>query len=324
MPLSQTTFKACVAALLLLLAAPPYANSDDKQPEARFSGNVQLGAMWSNSTNQLRGFDTNEKTDDLDRPADSFNSVNPIILFNLKYRVTDSTTLYAGTPIDEYGIRLNAGVTHKLGPPGQLDFSIFWSPLHQEWRDPYIIGQDRRETSALDAGFELKYNRIMGTGFQFRGLFNYIDLDKDLIGERFEDLQRDGAKYTANIGYAIQLNQANRIIPALDYTRGQMDGASNSYNSYRLLLNYTHFTRQYMLNAYVGGGTATYDKKHPIFGKTRQDNSIGSFAILTWFKPFDWQRIFFSFGAGAGYSDANIDFYDSRSFSTLLSVGYNF
>jgi len=324
MRLHRTLLTVCVIMLLLLLAASPYSNAADKKPGTRFSGNVQFGAMWSNSTNQLRVFDTNETTDDLNSPADSYNIVFPIVLFDLKYRIKDNTTLHAGTPIDEYGIRLNAGVAHSLGDPGQLDFSVFWSPMHEEWQDPYIAGQDREETSALDAGLELKYTHIMGTGFQFRGLYSYIDLDKDLIGERFEDLQRDGTKYTANIGYAIQLNQANRIVPAIDYTRGQMDGASSSYNSYRLILNYLRFTRQYMLNAYIGGGTAKYDKEHPLYGKTRQDNSIGGFAILTWFNPFDWQRIFFSFGAGAGYSDANIDFYDSRSFSTLMSVGYNF
>jgi hypothetical protein len=280
--------------------------------------------MWSNSTSQLRVNDSNEATHDLNSEADSFNVVYPIVLFDLKYRVKEKTTLHAGTPIDEYGIRLNAGMAHDLGDPGQLDFSIFWSPMHQEWQDPYIAGQDREETGAFDTGIELKYNRILGTGFQFRGIYNYIDVDKDLSGDRFEDLQRDGHKYTANIGYAIQLDRMNKIVPAVDFTRAQMDGASNSYNGYRVLLNYVRFTRQYMLNVYVGGGSTQYDKQHPLYGKSRHATGIGSFAILTWFSPFNWQRTFFSLGAGAGYSDANINFYDSRSFSSLVTFGYKF
>jgi hypothetical protein len=327
MLLDHGQFKIMIVAIgvwLTLLVISPLAYADEKEPSSRFSGNIQLGGMWTNSTSQLRVYDTNETTGDLDSEADSFNVVNPIVLFDLKYRIKEQTTLHAGTPIDEYGIRLSAGVAHDFGTPGLLDASLFWSPMHQEWQDPYIAGFDRDETSVLDVGIDLKYNRILGTGFQARGIYNYIDLDKDLIGERYADLQRDGVRYTLNFGYAFQLDRANKIVPIFDFTRADMDGESNSYNSYRILLNYSRFTRRYMLNAYLGGGATQYDKIHPIYGETRNDSGLGGFAILTWFKPFNWQRAFTSLGIGAGYSDANLNFYDSRSIFTLATIGYNF
>jgi hypothetical protein len=79
-----------------------------------------------------------------------------------------------------------------------------------------------------------------------------------------------------------------------------------------------------MLNAYLGGGATRYDKIHPIYGETRNDSGLGGFAILTWFRPFNCQRTFTSLGIGTGFSDANINFYDSRSFSAFATIGYNF
>jgi hypothetical protein len=315
---------AAAATIIFWVTAATVATADETLATARFSGNIQIGAMWSDSTSQLKAVDSNETTDDIDGPADHFDVFYPVVLFDLKYRASDDTTLHAGTPIDEYGIRLSTGATHDLGPAGQLDVSVFWSPMHREWKDPYIAGQERDETDVLDVGVELNYNRIMGSAWQCRARYHYIDLDQDLIGERYEDLQRDGTRYTINLGYALPIGRSDRIVPAVDYTHAPMEGASNSYDSYRFILNYVHRARRYMLNAYLGGGISQYAKEHPLYGKTRREKSVGGFAILTWFNPFTWQHTFFSVGLGAGYADANIDFFDARTYSTLASFGYSF
>jgi hypothetical protein len=61
-----------------------------------------------------------------------------------------------------------------------------------------------------------------------------------------------------------------------------------------------------------------------LFGKTRHESGITTFAQVMRLNLFNVERLFASFGAGYVWSNANIDFFDSQTVIGLASVGINF
>ena len=103
-----------------------------------------------------------------------------------------------------------------------------------------------------------------------------------------------------------------------------MDGESNSYNGYKIKLEYMRTKDDYILNAFVSADKKDYDKMHPIFNKTRDETEYSATAIFTLLNPFDYDKFFTNFIVGYSYSDSNIDFFDKRTYVGGIAIGYNF
>ncbi len=76
-----------------------------------------------------------------------------------------------------------------------------------------------------------------------------------------------------------------------------------------------------MLNGYFG--QADYDKRNPVFGKTREDDLYGASATVYYTNPWGWslsrQRIgAFLRDRRLRSADSNIDFYNQQA---LLGMG---
>jgi hypothetical protein len=246
-------------------------------------------------------------------------------MFDMRYAFQGSDTeVYLGTPLDESGIALTLGLAQTFIDKSKLDLSVFSKIMTEVWKDPYIAGVERDDTDIKDVGFTIDYDRILDTGLNLYYRYNLVDVDEDVIGTRFNDLKRDGIIHTTGLGYMIDLNESNIINPGFEYSMANMDGESNSYNSYKIKFGYKRMKNDYILNAFVSADKKDYDKTHPIFNKTRDETEYSATAIFTLFNPFDYDKFFTNFIVGYSCSDSNIDFFDKRTYVSGVTIGYIF
>lgn len=322
--MKKTIFALCFM-LLTFMSITALAQEGDKHEENGFSARIEAGAIWINTTDQLFVDDKNEKTKNLNDEADSFSITMPLVMFDLRYAFQGSDTkVYLGTPLKESGIALTLGLTQTFIDKSKLDISIFSGIMTEVWKNPYIAGGARDETNVEDVGFTIDYDRILDTGLNLYYRYNLVDVDEDVIGTMFNNLKRDGIIHTTGLGYMIDLDKSNIIIPGFEYSKANMDGESNSYIGYKIKLGYKRMKKDYILNAFVSADKKDYDKTHPIFNKTRDETEYSATTIFTLLNPFGYEKFFTNFIVGYSYSDSNIDFFDKRTYVSSVTIGYNF
>ena len=74
----------------------------------------------------------------------------------------------------------------------------------------------------------------------------------------------------------------------------------------------------------VSGAVHQYQKTHPLFDKTRQEGAVTAVGQVMHQNLFDQPNLFASLLVGYVWSDANIDFFDSRTVLGVASVGIQF
>ncbi len=322
--MKKTMFVLCFT-FLTFMSITALAQEGNMSKENGFSGRVEAGAIWIKTTDQLFVDDKNEKTDHLNDEADSFSITLPAVMFDLRYAFQSSDTeVYLGTPLEESGIALTLGLAQTFINKSKLDLSVFSKIMTEVWKDPYIAGGERDDTDIKDVGFTIDYDSILDTGLNLYYRYNLVDVDEDVIGTRFNDLKRDGIIHITGLGYMIDLDESNIIIPGFEYCKANMDGESNSYNSYKIKFEYKRMKKDYILNAFVSADKKDYDKMHPIFNKTRDETEYSATAIFTLLNPFGYDKFFTNFVVGYSYSDSNIDFFDKSTYISGITIGYNF
>jgi len=212
------------------------------------------------------------------------------------------------------------------------------TPIAQKtWEDPFVIGQDRQRTDISSYGFKLAAETILGTGLTVKygwvrqtiddeksGTFLLSQPDSLLTPGDLDDLDRDANFHRLNSEYSFQVGRRMRLTPILRYTRGDADGDANSFHALTPQLSFLYFGKQLQASVNASAKTEWYDSNHPVFDKTRQDFSLGLFAVMGYKNPFgfenfriDWFNAFFK-------QKSNIDFYESSSIITALGLGYTF
>ena len=311
--------------LLTFMSITALAQEGDRHKDDGFSARIEAGALGINTTDQLFVDDKNEKTDNLNDEADSFNITLPAVMFDLRYKFRDTDTeVYLGTPLKESGIALTLGLKQTFIDKSKLDMSVFSKIMAEVWKNPYIAGVARDETNVEDVGFTIDYDRILDTGLNLYYRYNLVDVDEDVIGTMFNDLKRDGITHSTGIGYRVNLDKSNIITPSFEYSKADMDGESNSYNGYKIKIGYKRMKKDYILNTFVSAVKKDYDKTHPLFSETRDEKGYSAIAIFTLLNPLGYDKFFTNFIAGYGYSDSNIDFFDKRTYISGITIGYNF
>ena len=323
--MKKAIFILCFTFLTFMPSITALAQEGVEHEENGFSARIEAGAIWINTTDQLFVDDKTEKTDNLNDDADSFSITLPAVIFDLRYKFRDTDTeVYLATPLEESGIPLTLGLTQIFIDKSTLDLAVFSKIMAEVWKDPYIAGVVRDDTDIRDVGFAIDYDHILDTGFNLYYRYNLVDVDEDVIGTRFNDLKRDGIIHSTGFGYMIDLNESNIIIPSFEYSKANMDGESNSYNGYKIKLEYKRTKNDYILNAFVSADKKDYDKMHPIFNKTKDETEYSALAIFTLLNPFGYDKFYTNFIAGYSYSNSNIDFFDKHAYISGITIGYNF
>lgn len=196
--------------------------------------------------------------------------------------------------------------------------------MGEVWEDPYLTGTDREDTDETRTGGRLDLEGILGSGLSLGYSVMNVEVDDDLIGEENALLKRDGVTHSVTASYAIPLGESNSLTPQLQYEIGDLDGESNSYDSWGGGLIHTFTNKKMILATTVSAGTAEYDRIHPIFKKTRYEETYAVSSTITWLNPLGYEN--FSLSATGSYAetDSNIDFFDSTDTMVGMGIGYRF
>ncbi|MCX5811177.1 MAG: DUF2860 family protein [Proteobacteria bacterium] len=267
----------------------------------------------------------NRRIDSLGSKAAASTSSLALPYFDAKY-IPDYqegqkgiTTLYFNT-IAEPG-SINVGVRHVF-QSGAIDVSGFYSLVAKNWQNPYVLY--RTATNTMYFGSRITYAKIMGTNLSLSYKIARTDVDNDVIGGLHSTLRQDGFTHRAIIDYKYDFNKMFSIIPEFSFERGQFDGGSNSYNSYGGGLGFAMRTPFFDLNTRFYGSTAKFDRLHPIFAKTRNENTYGTSVVATFPEPFGWKKYTIVAGINGYQTESNIRFFDRYTMMSLVGLSYKF
>lgn len=291
-----------------------------KENKGVFSGSVQAGGLFMNRKSELHTDDKNKRLYDLNDPARSTDEILPLFYFDLNYTMVSGNSLYCGIPF-EGEPRGTIGLTHPTRHGGSLNLALFHYLPEKVWKDPYIVGVDRQETDETRYGGKISYRR---NKFELSYEHESVEIDDDEIASRLPDLKRDGIVHKISTSYGMDIGHDFMIKPGFTYSSADMDGSVNSYKGHKGGIALMKTSSSYMAELSLDTGIKEYDKKDPIFDKTRKDRTLEVMGTVSWLSPFGFEP--FSLNVGAGYekSDADIDFYDEETYSIFMTAGYQF
>jgi len=291
-----------------------------------FSGRISAGAGYMTSTDQLKTTDENKRIDSLSGDADWYDKFMPLALFNLSYTFAASgRQVYFGTPPELSGPPgLSLGFVQPFSDGSKLDLSVFTHLFSEVWRDPYLTETGRKESRVYNYGTRLAYDQILGTGFKLSYAFSRVDVNVDDIGDRFNDLERDGCMHNAEVEYDFRLGQSMSLVPGFELSIGDIDGKANAYTGYKFGMGFRKFSKSYQLMLKAAIGWDDYDDTHPVFNKTRNDTNYSVFGMFTRSDLFGKDDLFGTLMAGYRYRDSNIGFLEAQTFLSGAMIGVEF
>lgn len=325
-----------ITGVFVLLSVPIYAI--EKIPnESGFSGYANLGGAYarvkSNMIVGIKAYEVGKKRiSSLDESPDAENTGLPVT--NVEFRYTfapQRAQVFFGNSLEDL-LRLDTagqiGFRQELGDASIVAAGFVFSSMPTEvWQDPYVVNEDREETDRTSKGGRLTWDRILGSDLQLEYTYRKIDIDTERSGtflalspEDASLLDRNGKQHTAEILYRFfRAEKTHRYIPSFRYIRDDLDGEAMGSDTYMFQFSYGYEGKIFAVVANAMISTSDYDKRHPIYNKTREDNDWGGSIMAFYRKPFGWKVPSFLKGwslwvNGTYYkSDANIDFYDSSA-----------
>jgi hypothetical protein len=310
---------------------------------AGVSGYIEILGACISTNSQLNTDGDNRKTDSLETSGERVTKFRPLPLGLIRYNFADKRNqLFLGVlpeNVAQGQFQIEAGVRHLLLDGTGLRASLIpWTPIAQEtWKDPFIVGQNRRRTDINSFGVKLAAENIMGSGLNLKygwahqtiddeksGSFLLSQPDSPLSPGDLDDLDRDAHFHRITAEYSFQMAPRISLKPHLRYTRGDAEGNANSYHALNPQLSFLYFGRQLQTSINVSVAAEWYDKTHPVFGKTRRDINPGLFAIIGYKDPLGFKNFRIEWFNALFKTSSNIDFYESSNFITAIGVGYIF
>lgn len=294
-------------------------------PQPGFSGRLEAGGLFLQTDSQLPPHGSVRHVDDLDDPADTHQLISGLAIVSLRYQFESGTAIYAGNPLEAgEGLSLAAGVSQPMGGAGTLDVAVSWLPIEEVWKNPYQTEGARDETGVDAYGLRIKWQEMGGSPWELSYKIDRRDVEDDEIGDLEDDLQRDGWTHDLGLKYTLPLAPGTSISPHLAYTYADKEGPSNSYHGVKAGALIQRARPPWVLIGVVYGAFNQYQETHPLFDKTRKEGVVTTFAQVMRLNLFGYQRLFASLAGGYVWSDANIDFFDSRTLLGMATVGINF
>jgi hypothetical protein len=293
----------------------------------------------TNMVASFLGFDlSDKKTDSLDDSPDAESTGVALVPFSLEYTFASTRTqLFLGTDLTDlirFDYAQQLGVKQEIGRFGLLQGGVLFSGIPAKvWKDPYLVGQDRSDTKRKSNGGRLTWDRIFGSQLQLRYTYRKIDIDSEKSGNSIpklteserDRLDRNGDRHIGEILYRFNFAQKHWLAPAFIYAKNDLDGKAMAGDAYDFQLTYSYLGDPiiFIANGFIG--KEDFDKKNPIFDKTRNDDRFGFNAQILYKNPWDWRLFgsnplnFYISGAWIGI-DSNIDFYDQEAIFATAGV----
>jgi opacity protein-like surface antigen len=337
--------KGVIAAVLAmaLLAGGDFALALDPIPQqSGFSGYIQPGAGYlnikSNTVAKVLNFDlSDQRINDLDDEPNSESTAIFTVPYKLAYTFASTRTeLFLGTEVGDlfsFDTAQQLGVKQEIGSFGVLQAGLLFSGIVRVWKDPYVTGENRDDTSRQNVGGQLVWDKIFGSNLELEYSIRKVDIGSEKSGEFLgltnseqDRLDRNGTVHRASVGYAFKFGR-NTLTPQIGIFSEDLDGEAmaNTGADVQLTYLYDGDPITLVLNGYVG--QADFDKRNPVFDKTRDDDRYGASATVYYKNPWGW-GLFGSepmrfFVTGAYYAiDSNIDFYNQEAILGMGGVAF--
>ncbi len=331
--IKQLCFK--LSLILFILVLPLSAWALDPIPgKSGFSGFLRLGGgVMTYKSNVVAGNDFLDITDNTitsnTAGADSETQGLPVINGELAYTFASTRTqITLGSQIEDIARLENAqqlGVKQELPDKSLISLGALFTGVPTEvWKDPYLENAPREKTDRESMGLKFAFDNILGSKFEFVYTYRQIDIDDEqggnsqgLTAAQRKLLERDGDNQKISLFYRFNVDKKHFIEPGISYFDQDRDGDAKSNDGYEIQLTYLYLGDPITFVATGMLGKADFEKEHPIYGQT-QENDPYLFGVQAYYKdPFGWKpfetaTLSLYCGFSYFYEDANIDFYDTE------------
>jgi hypothetical protein len=314
-----------VAIAIPVLAIQPIPN------QSGFNGFIQPGGGYlkikSNMVAKVARFDLSDsQISSINDEPDSESEGVITLPFEIAYTFAGTRTqVFLGTQLIDllrFDFSQQLGVRQEIGSLGVLQGGVLFSGIPSKvWKDPYVEGQNRKDTSRDSTGARLVWDQILGSGFQLQYTYRNIDISSEKSGEFLgldsgdrRRLDRNGDIHQGTVLYRFKFGEKHRLTPEFIFGYDDRDGDARTNNNYGIQLTYSYLGDPISLILNGLYSYADYDKKNPIYDKTQEDDSYGVGATVYYKNPWGWSLFGskpMNFFVTGGYylNDSNIDFY---------------
>jgi hypothetical protein len=334
-------FIVMVLSMTVLIAGSPALALDPIPNQAGFSGYVQPGLGYlnlkSNMVAKVLSFDLSDKKISNLGDPDSQSTAVLTLPYKIGYTLaTTRTEIFLGTDLGDlldFDTAQQLGVKQDVGPLGVVQAGVLFSGTVRVWKDPYVTGQNREDTSRQNVGAKFVWDKFLRSNLELEYSVRKVDIGSEKSGEflgltdsQQDRLDRNGTVHSLSAGYGFTFGN-HKLTPQVTLTYEDLDGEAMANTGAGLRLNYLYTGDPITLVLNGSVGQADYDKSNPVFGKTRNDDSYGGSASVYYKNPWGW-KLFGSepmqfFVTGAYYViDSNIDFYNQEALLGMAGVAF--
>ncbi|MCG8549690.1 MAG: DUF2860 domain-containing protein [Desulfobacterales bacterium] len=313
-----------IVLILILFPLPVLAGQTQENENQGFFGSVFLGGgVAAGNPSGLKATDDNKRISSLNKQSGHQQEIIPLIMGEFGYSFASTGTKISLTNQKSEKSYADLVLEQSLKGLGTVSFSFGYGK-EDVWADPYITGVDRREVDEESYNLALEWQEIIGSGFSATLKMSSVEVDKDLIGDRYYDLRRDGEIMMAGIEYLFPLGKNQVIIPGFNLEREDRDGESNSCKKAGISLAHIIEFGRWNFTTSLGVGRREFDKSHPVFHKTREETQYEFSHLVTYSRPFGWEGCFIHGLLAYSRADANINFFNQDELTIGTGIGYKF
>jgi hypothetical protein len=337
-------FIAAVAAIVLLVGANVVLALDPISQQSGFSGYIQPGLGYlnikSNTVAKVLSFDLSDsKISNLNDEPDSQSTMLFTVPFKLAYTFAGTRTeVFLGTDVGDllsFDTAQQLGVKQEIGSLGVFQAGLLFSGSVRVWKDPYVTGQNRDDTSRKNMGGQLIWDKVFGSNLELEYSLRKVDISSEKSGEFLglnnseqDRLDRNGTVHSVSAGYGFKFGGNHKLTPQIAFSYADLDGEAMANTGVDLKLTYLYNGDPITLVLNGAVGQADYDKSNPVFGKTRNDDAYGVSATVYYKNPWGWTLFgsepmkFFVTGVYTAV-DSNIDFYNQEAVLGMAGVAFS-
>jgi len=323
----KTTLPLFAAALAMSL--PTSAIAQGPPPQAGFSAEVSVGVIVVGSADNLSPDGSKDQLTSLEQSAKTTTKVLPALLPELQYNFGAdhrSSWYLKMRPASEVAgfFAPTTGLSFPIAGETTLDAGIFYLPLAEVYKNPYLVGARRSETDVLSWGGYLVAEGIAGTPLRLQAALLTAEIDDDQLARLFPSLARDGEVYELAVGYGFLQGQPLSFKPQLTFSKGELDGEASSFTKVKAELAGMYIAGRLFLMPSLYFSHRQHDGRDPVFDSTLKENGYGANLLLKYQGLMDSDNLGLLAIAGYGIGDASENFYDTESLVCGLGLSYKF
>lgn len=284
-----------------------------------FKGEAGTGILFFSGKDRLSVFDK-KKISNYDSPSNTENGIIPFVFFNLSYNYSEKSAFFTDVPLGESDPKLRAG--HRFVSDNyENSLYLHTSLMNQTWKDPYDLdGREETDITERGFGFDQKFFKRFGLKYEYTS----VDIEDDVIGLKFNDMQRDGEDHSLWLSHESRFLRNYVFKSSLKYSLKNRDGGCEDSREYGIGFSCVYFSEMSSLVLTVSGEKEKFEKKDVIFDGKRDFSKLNfGFIYKRNSFPFN-EKMFLMSGLLYSKRYSDIDFYESEIKGVFVSAGYRF